>query len=211
MIGKNPNREMIILPSAYLPPVSYFTHLIGGDCTIDIGEHYLKRSIRNRAQIMTAQGVMNLTIPVKGANKLRQPMHSIMIDYSKEWQHQHWMAILSAYKSSPYFEHYAPYFEPLYRCETKYLVEFNEAIMEIIYRLLPIEKLARPTISELYVEPSTTSLDLRPKGVVDQGFIAQEYIQVFSDRLPFHANLSILDLLMCEGTTARGFLGVTQR
>ncbi len=202
---------MTILPSAYLPPVSYFTHLVGGECTINTGEHFIKRTIRNRAQIMTAQGVMDLTIPVKGANRMRQPLYDVEIDYSKRWQHQHWTAILSAYKSSPYFDHFAPYLEPMYRRETKFLVDFNESMMDHIFSLSRLPHDLRPRLIKDYVEPSISDLDLRPKGVISEGFEAAEYIQVFSDRLPFAPNLSILDLLLCEGTTSREFLGAIQR
>lgn len=204
---------MIILPSAYLPPISYFTHILGGEaeCAIDLGEHYIKRSVRNRTRIMTAQGVMDLTIPVRKANSPRQPMHSIEIDYSKRWQHQHWQAILSAYRSSPYFDHFAPYFEPLYSRETKYLVEFNEAMMDVICKLLKVSEAQRPTLHKEYVSAQLGDIDLRPKGRLDEGFSPQDYIQVFHDRLPFSPNLSILDLLLCEGITSREFLGAIQR
>lgn len=37
-------------------------------------------------------------------------------------------------------------------------------------------------------------------------FIEKEYIQVFSSKLGFFPNLSILDLLFCEGPNAISFL-----
>ncbi len=205
---------MKILPSSYLPPISYFAALVasGQGCVIDVGEHYVKRSLRNRTRIMTAQGVMELTIPVRRANRPQQPMHTIEIDNSKRWQHQHWMAILSAYKSSPYFDHFAPYVEPLYKREFTKLVEFNEAIMLVIFKLLRLGEELRPALSSSYIDATTDHTDLRAKGALPTAeFVPREYIQVFSDREPFAPDLSILDLLFCEGTTSLEFLGVSRR
>ncbi len=199
---------MTILPSSYLPAISYFTAIAAGDCTIDIGEHYIKRSSRNRTRIMTAQGVMELSIPIKKANRPRSAMHSIEIDYSKRWQHQHWMAILSAYKSSPFFDHYAPYFEPLYKREYRLLTEFNHELITLILKLL---RLPLPKISSDYITPNESDQDLRPKGAIEQIPSAEPYMQVFFDRHPHEANLSILDLLFCEGPNATSLLEVTRK
>lgn len=194
-----------ILPSLYLPPLSYFAVLVSSQSSvIDLGEHFIKRSLRNRTRIMTAQGVMELTIPVRRANTPCSQMASMEIDNSKRWQHQHWVSILSAYRSSPYFEHYAPYFEPLYRREWNNLTEFNSALMTVIFKLLRVA----PTyeVSTEYIASQPTDLDLRAKGSLEQLPHVEEYIQVFSDRQPFEANISILDLLFCEGTNALSIL-----
>ncbi len=194
---------MTILPSLYLPAISYFVAILNGDCAIDIGEHYIKRSPRNRTRIMTAQGVMELSIPVKKANTPRSAMHSMEIDYSKRWQHQHWIAIVSAYKSSPFFDHYATYFETIYRHEYNLLTEFNHELTKLITKLL---RLDMPTISEDYIQATDIDLDLRPKGAIEAHQSVAPYIQVFFDRQPHVANLSILDLLFCEGPNARALL-----
>ena len=98
---------MVILPTAYMPSVEYVARLLREECVIDLGENYVKRSERNRASILSANGVMQLTVHVENANRPRQPIRDVRIDYSKRWQHQHWVSILSAYKSSPYFDHFA--------------------------------------------------------------------------------------------------------
>ena len=54
---------MTILPLAYLPSVEYFAHLLRGGCVVDLGEHFVKRSERNRARILATDGVMELTDP----------------------------------------------------------------------------------------------------------------------------------------------------
>lgn len=196
---------MVILPSTYLGSIEYFAHLAqhGEECVIDIHEHYIKRSERNRAQIMTANGVMQLSVHVVNANRPRTAMHKVRIDYSKRWQHQHWVAILSAYRSSPFFEHYAPLIEPFYKQSYDSLVEFNTALTERLMQLLGIGGKLR--LSEAYVEAASADSDLRAKKRESQ-FDSPHYFQLFSDRFPFEPNLSILDLLFAEGPAAIDFL-----
>ena len=191
---------MTILPIAYMPSVEYVARLLREECVIDLGEHYIKRSQRNRAQILSANGVMSLTVNVENANRPRQKIKDVRIDYSKRWQHQHWVSILSAYKSSPYFDHYAHLLEPYYKREWQYLADYNMEYLSTLLRLLGVDD--KVNISEKYVAASEGDLDLRPKHNEGSNFVAEPYFQVFSDRIPFEANLSILDLLMCEGSQA---------
>ena len=191
---------MVILPTAYMPSVEYVARLLREECVIDLGENYVKRSERNRASILSANGVMQLTVHVENANRPRQPIRDVRIDYSKRWQHQHWVSILSAYKSSPYFDHFASELEPFYRREWRFLVDYNMEYLQSLLRLLGAKREVR--LSEQYVEAEQGDLDLRPKHNEGSTFVAEPYFQVFSDRMPFEANLSVLDLLMCEGPAA---------
>ena len=191
---------MTILPSAYLPSIEYVARLLRENCVIDVGENYIKRSERNRASILSANGVMALTVNVENANRMRQPMRDVKIDYSKRWQHQHWVSILSAYKSSPYFDHFAHRIEPFYRKEWKYLADYNLEYTSTLLSLLGVNR--ELPLSQSYYEAQPDDLDLRPKHKESSTFVAEPYFQVFSDRMPFEANLSILDLIMCEGPQA---------
>lgn len=191
---------MVILPSAYLPSVEYVARLLREECVIDLGENYIKRSERNRTSILSANGVMQLSVHVENANRPRQRMRDVKIDYSKRWQHQHWLSIVSAYKSSPYFDHFASQLEPFYKREWRFLVDYNMEYLDVLLRGLGTD--FRPKVSEQYVEAMPSDLDLRPKQKKDSTFVAEPYFQVFSDRMPFQPNLSVLDLLMCEGRGA---------
>ena len=107
---------------------------------------------------------------------------------------------MSAYKSSPYFDHYAHMLEPFYKREWRYLVDYNMEYLSTLLRLLGVED--KVNISEKYVAAREDDVDLRPKHNEGSTFVAEPYFQVFSDRMPFVANLSILDLLLCEGPQA---------
>ncbi|MBQ5710819.1 MAG: WbqC family protein [Alistipes sp.] len=195
---------MIILPSVYFGSTEYWTAIAkgGDDVVIDLGEHYVKRSERNRTEIMTSGGVMQLSVHLQQANRPRQAMRNIKIDYSKRWQHQHLVAMESAYRSSPYYDYYGERFAKLYNREWKYLVDLNMAALEEVCAIL---KRPVPRISEQYIEASELDIDLRPKKQ-SATFEAAPYIQVFSDRFEFEPRLSIYDLVMCEGPAANELL-----
>ena len=194
---------MTILPAAYLPSVRYMARIAAGDCVIDTGEHFLKRSERNRAEILTANGPMSLTVQVSHANRLRTPVREVRIDYSKRWQHQHWTALVSAYRSSPYFDHYAPRFERFYNRRWEWLAEYDLALTETLLGCIGI---AMPQVADRYVDAAEGDLDLRPKGAVDPQFSEITYIQVFSDRQQFVPAMSFIDLLFCEGPDSKALL-----
>ena len=194
---------MNILPLTYLGNTEWWALLLGGEAVIDVGEHYVKQTCRNRAEILTADGVMVLTVNVvKGSSLRKKAVAAMEVAYSKRWQHQHRVAIESAYRSSPYYDYYADRFAKLYDREWRYLVELNYATLETVCSIL---KCPVPRISENYIIATESDIDLRDKKR-DSAFAAEPYIQVFSDRLPFTPNLSIFDLVMCEGPAANDIL-----
>jgi hypothetical protein len=66
----------------------------------------------------------------------KQLTRDVEISYQQRWQHQHWIAFVSAYKRTPYFDYYADFFRPFYEQETRFLVDFNEKIHEVIVALV---------------------------------------------------------------------------
>ena len=102
-----------------------------------------------------------------------------------------------------YFDHYAPRFEPFYTRRYEFLFDYDLRLMETIAELLG---LPMPAVSEAYLTADEGDLDLRPKRKESADFASPPYIQVFSDRLPFTPNLSIADLLFCEGPQSPALL-----
>lgn len=190
----------IILPLQYFGSTEYWAAIVqgGSDVVIDLGENYVKRSERNRTTILASEGTLQLSVQLAHANRPRQPMRSMQVDYSKRWQHQHRIAIESAYRSSPYYDHYSHLIEGLFSQPWERLVDLNLATLKAVCKAL---KIAMPTLSEEYVRAEEGDIDMRDKKR-GSTFVAEPYIQVFCDRLPFAPNLSILDLLMCEGPEA---------
>ncbi len=109
-------------------------------------------------------------------------------------------ALVASYKGSPYFDFYAEYFEPFYRREYGFLADYNA---ELLGRLCSLLRVPMPEFSQAYVAAAAGDTDLRPKRRNEgPAFIAEPYVQVFSDRMPFQPNLSVADLLFAEGPEA---------
>ncbi len=196
----------IILPSVYLGNIQWYSKvLLSNEIILEQHEHYIKQTWRNRTRIIGANGIQDLVIPVHAPN--HTPMKDVLINYSEDWQRQHWQAIRSAYGNAPFFEFYADYFSSFYEKKiSERLIDFNFEILKLTLRLLKIEK--EIIFSQEYISTPEGSFDLRslisPKEdlVKDSSFVANRYLQVFEERHDFVPNASIIDLLCCQGTSA---------
>ncbi len=127
----------MILPTTYMGPVEWYHQFLANPSAvqIEVMESFPKQTYRNRCTITTPDGPLTLSVPVKRADS-KQLTRDVEISYQKRWQHQHWIALVSAYKRTPYFDYYADFFRPFYEQETRFLVDFNEKIHEVIIRLI---------------------------------------------------------------------------
>ncbi len=127
----------MILPTTYMGPVEWYPQFLANPSAvqIEVMESFPKQTYRNRCTITTPDGPLTLSVPVKRADS-KQLTRDVEISYQKRWQHQHWIALVSAYKRTPYFDYYADFFRPFYEQETRFLVDFNEKIHEVIIRLI---------------------------------------------------------------------------
>ena len=97
---------MILLSTAYLPSINYFSLLLKEDVLVmEKHEHFVKQTHRNRCVIATPQGPLHLSIPlVNDGNKTSTANKKIA--YAENWQAKHWRAIESSYNKSAYFEYF---------------------------------------------------------------------------------------------------------
>ena len=127
----------MVLPTSYMGSVEWYRLFLANPSgvQIEVMESFPKQTYRNRCTITTPDGPLTLSIPVKRADS-KQLTRDVEISYQQRWQHQHWIALTRAYKRTPYFDYYADFFRPFYEKETKFLVDFNEKIHEVIVRLM---------------------------------------------------------------------------
>lgn len=155
----------------------------------------------NRTKLMGANGPLLLTIPLVGGRDKKQLLKDVQISYTDPWRQIHWKGIKSGYSKAPWFEEYAPELEIIYNHKEKFLVDWNLYCMQwAIQKLkLPVDILAETTLNNDVVKnrrDETNHLKSYPV-----------YQQVFSERHGFIPNLSVLDLLLCEGPLATNYLG----
>ena len=128
---------MIILPTTYLGSADWYRQYLVNptETYIEVMESFPKQTYRNRCTITTPDGPLTLSVPIKRADS-KQLTRDVEISYQQRWQHQHWIALMSAYKRTPYFDYYADFFRPFYEKETKYLIDLNEGLHQTIVALL---------------------------------------------------------------------------
>ncbi|MDE6722339.1 MAG: WbqC family protein [Bacteroidaceae bacterium] len=181
----------MILPSAYLPPVSWFSALLREESVlIEQHENYQKQTIRNRCTIDSPNGPLNLSIPVDrsiftGGKCL---MKDVRISDHNDWQHQHWYALETSYFNSPFFEYLQDDLRPLYERKWDFLIDFNEALINKCCEMLDVQ----PNISR-------TSYYMGIDFVVNSQLSTVNYYQVFQQKHGFLPNLSIIDLIFNMG------------
>ena len=167
----------MILPTAYLPPLSYMQALTSEPAAIEQMETFEKQTFRNRCLIRDAKGeLVRLTVPV-GKVEHKQLTRDIRISYQTRWQHQHWITLVSAYQHTPYFMYFADYLHPFYEKEYKWLLDLNDEMNETLAALLIKE---------------------RPHGRITSSRTADWSGQIWTDKHPWQTELSVLDTLFEE-------------
>ncbi len=170
---------------------------------LEAHESYVKGSYRNKAKIVTANGVQKLSIPLQKGKHQQKSIQEVKISYTENWQRQHWRSLKTAYENAPYWEDYENELKTLLDQKTETLWDYNllilKGLLEIIQIDIPI------VLSNAYEKEPKGVRDLRqvikPKNAdfALEGIRNIPYSQVFEDRLPFIPNATILDLIFCKG------------
>lgn len=199
----------ILLPVFYLGPLEYYSKIKHGSDSIvlEACEHYPKQTNRNRTSIHSANGKLNLTVPVKSGANVHTKIKDVRISYDANWQRLHWRTLQTSYRNSSFFEYYEDDFAPFFHIHTEFLFDFNIGLMELCFKLLKLS----PNISYTteYVKNVEDLEDYRhAKGSNAQSDIRtlRPYFQVFEERNSFIPNLSIVDLLFNQGPQSKQFL-----
>ncbi len=222
-----------LLTTAYFPPVSYFAAIAeemeglinrrDGDGSLELSpsvvyiearENYQKQSYRNRCRFYAADGVQALSFPIVhegGTHKI--PISEIKVDYSTPWLQQHQRAIVSAYRTSAYFEYYQDELFAVMDSRPERLLDLNMALLRFF-----IEKIGLAVDLRLTSEFSAEGIVAGPDGglimcddlreaihpkrgnsILHDLQLEKPYFQVFSRKYGFKSDLSIMDLLFNEG------------
>ncbi|MEI6816993.1 MAG: WbqC family protein [Bacteroidota bacterium] len=198
--------KIAILSTAYLPPIQYVTKfLLYDEIIIDPTENYQKQSYRNRCNVFGANGILSLSIPLNHDNPEHTPVKSMTISNNHDWQKIHWRSLESAYRCSPFFEYYEDELKDFYFQKHDSLMLFNMELLHTILGLLKIKTSISEALDYKY-DYSDIADDFRnvihpkiKKIKPDPYFNSQRYIQVFESKFGFLENLSIVDLLFCQG------------
>lgn len=187
---------MMLTELQYFGTISYIKAIQEAQTiSFDENELFSKMSFKNRTIIASAQGPLNLTIPIIGGRDQKNKLKDILIDYSTPWHHQHLKSIKSCYKRAPFFDYYEDSLSLL--LETKedtlfnFLINVQEWVKNQFKNNWSISELHTNDTIEIFRDPYL------PKNYATYTTI--RYQQVFEDQIGFLNNLSVLDILFCCG------------
>lgn len=190
----------------YLPSIAWFAATQSFDTIIlEKHEHFIKQSYRSRCKIVTSQGVQELTVPLTGKHG-KTVITDIKIDYTQKWLNNHWRSIVSAYNNAPFFEYYSDALHNTLYKEYKFLYDLNLELLTICRGWLKLTTTVTETLAYEKILPTETTdlrnlVNAKKPADCEKFFHPMPYPQVFGST--FAANMSIIDLIFCEGPNAR--------
>ena len=197
------------IESQYFGSVQFIKQIASANSVvIDIHEPFKKMSYRNRTSIVSAQGPLLLTVPIQNGRDQKVPIYEVKISYNENWPSKHLKALSSCYKRSPFFEYYEDELSQLLHKEYPYLLDLNMHTIEWLSKVLKTEfNISKTTEATSYLDPNFKDVrDTSNASNLSQNIANQAYPQVFSDKIEFIPNASILDLLFCMGPSANIYL-----
>ena len=189
---------------AYLVLLAKYPHVV-----LEVHEHYPKQTYRNRCYIQGANQVQLLSIPIRKVTG-KVLTKDIRMESGMAWRHHHWRTLQSAYGNAPFFDFFASDFHDILYQKNHFLVDLTIPILTKCLEI--VQLLTYPlTYSQSYQRgPSAGIFDAR--NVLTPAlppswpgfFQPVSYPQVFGK--DFAPNLSVIDLLFCEGSQANSII-----
>lgn len=220
-------KRVAILQSSYVPWKGFFAQIgLVDEFILYDDVQYTKGDWRNRNLIKTDNETGWLTIPVLLNGRFGQKILDVEIA-DRRWAFRHWRTIQTVYARAPHFRSLAPALERLYETASteRLLTNVNELFIRALCDLLEIQtKITRSSEYELrgdrnerlitllqqagstsYLSGPSAKAYVNGQRFCDAGISVQwmdysrfpEYAQLYSP--PFVHEVTILDLLLCEG------------
>ena len=164
---------------------------------------YRKELHQNRMWLSGPNNLVRLSVPLAGGRNQKVQFKDLRIARADDWQRIHWRSIHDTYRKSPWFEEYAPGLENLYQQKDDFLIDWNFRTLQWSLSKLRLKIDILADDSKRNLDPAIPEMSL-PVQKLPEGHPV--YQQVFSDRIGFIANLSILDLIFCEGPISKEYL-----
>jgi hypothetical protein len=226
------DRRIAIVQSNYIPWKGYFDIINSVDEFVVYDDaQYTRRDWRNRNRIKTPRGTVWLTIPVEVKGKYLQKINETKIS-DPEWNRRHWATILQCYSHARCFRPYRDFFEQLYLGSRETLLSLvNYRFLTSICRLLHIDtrltwsmdyqlkgektekliQMCRQAGANHYLSGPTAKGYIDEELFSNEGIVLEyidysgypEYQQLYP---PFEHAVSIIDLIMNEGSAAPHFM-----
>ena len=197
---------MLNIELQYFPCINAIRDIV--DCKSVFFDNELvfrRSSFRNRMILPGGNGLVSLTIPVVGGRSVKLPFKAVEIDYSSNWQRDHFRSFESIYGNSPFYFQYCASLKEIFDQKPRFLVDWNATCLDWIVKKMKINLTLLQDGNQL-----TDNLETRQRIDIylpsnhdipgKEPFI--KYPQLFEDRIGFKPNVSIVDLLFNLGPDA---------
>ncbi len=198
----------IIIENQILPPNYIWSKFESSDqILIEQFDNYNKRTYRNRIIILSQNGPLTISIPLKKGKNRNTPFTNVQISYDKNWISNIKNTLKTCYNSAPFFDFY---FEDLLRIFNKkhqFLFQLNNDLRDFVIEILEINVPIKFT-EDYLKQYNSEYIDLRDKysPVIDlkqeSSHSTKKYPQVFEYKIGYFPNVSILDLIFNMGRQA---------
>lgn len=131
-------KRLAVLQPSYLPWIGYFEQIDYVDHFVFYDDvQYTTRDWRNRNKIISSNGTLWLSVPVKGGQNQR--LCDVVIDNTQRWRQKHLSTLKYNYQRAPYFEDIYPIMESVLSRGHDKLCDLNADIIQQIMKYLDIQ------------------------------------------------------------------------
>ncbi|MBF0198160.1 MAG: WbqC family protein [Planctomycetes bacterium] len=127
----------------YLPYLGFFEKISVSDLFVLVDDtQFVKRGAFgwiHRNRILGPNGPQWLTVPVQTHERYHQKISETKISNGINWRRKHLRAIEVAYRKSPYYKEYYPFFEEFYHKEWVNLLDISQVFIEWCMGILEIK------------------------------------------------------------------------
>jgi len=197
--------KQLTIESHYLGSIEYYTLLSYVDnVVIPEIDVFRKQTYRNRCYLLSANGVLPLIVPVNYSRSMQT--RDVTVDQNQRWKKDHWGAIYSAYGKAPFFDYFIEDFHMIIYQDHKFLLDLNRNLLDLTLKLLQLDVNVTYTLQSIdhFGENFVNAITPKKSFVDRKIYSPVAYSQLFGKE--FSPNMSILDLLMCEGPRSKEVL-----
>lgn len=194
-----------IFPISYWGSIYYFQEIAKHkNIVLEAFETFPKQTHRNRFAIVSANGELMLTAPVRKPNGTKTLTKDIELISDKATLQKNWRAVTSAYASSPFFDHYEKELEELFLDPKSNLLEHCLDINSFLLKSWGIDVKFDLT-KEYDWKVRSKKLDVDFLSHNANPFTVYQQVQ-FQKSQKFVPNTSALDLLCNLGPLGRNII-----
>lgn len=194
---------MQITDLQYFPKIYNIIALVKARSVMITGDWgYQKSSYLNKMELPGSNGIVKLSIPIKGGRSVKLPYKEVEIDHKTDWQTNHLRTISSIYGNAPFYPFYENEIYDLYVTKVTNLFQWNLQCLDFFLSNAKMSNMIQYQVGRGDIPP--VSIENLLYTLDNHSF--PMYHQVFGDRTGFISNMSCLDLLMNLGPDTASYM-----